>query len=635
MADQGKLQPGDESLVWDRIPAMLGRISSALGSIAHDGQYFRKIPVLRHLAPLVGLLAGSAAGFFGQDDLPYTSNLSILGVLLALGIVSGQVGIMTVIGFVATDAMRQVHVDTNGLPFGYAGAVFVSWFFLFQMVVSLPMTARLMGVLRGRWSVLNGLIACVFTAGFVELWTRLSMVALRPLYIWRGLEPTVELADFAELGNEWDFGSLVLHKLAWLALGIGLGRWAIESIIAFSSSPLPQATSRSRSPRAVRSIHRFAATTGKASAMTAIIAGIFASVAGAVAFWLVIAGSITMRTFASSNKTVAKWDGWMLRIPIAVRLVATFALSYYFSQWIVELLRGIFEWRTMTTAAAANTVAFAASLLLWPQVDPAIDGPHRPTKLDGFLRKFGKAAPHSAVLFSAFSATAAYAHHCSFQPGCECLTDNRALAGLVAAWTTLASLWLILRMPDAPEVGNVSPNQSDKIDPKPQDGVQSLTSPDAANPAPATTTPDASIGQNPGSVTATGVDVDLALATLIANVIPPYGAGKCAAHVRKAINAGGGRVVGVPSAKDFGPQLTDAGFSEIARADQGQVNSYANDASRWKKGDVVVIQAFPGVSDGHMAMYDGTHWVSDFVQRDMWGGPSARNNLPAFKVYRP
>lgn len=51
-------------------------------------------------------------------------------------------------------------------------------------------------------------------------------------------------------------------------------------------------------------------------------------------------------------------------------------------------------------------------------------------------------------------------------------------------------------------------------------------------------------------------------------------------------------------------------------------------------GDVVVIDGIPSSPDGHMAMYNGTEWVSDFVQRDLYPGPRYRTSQPSYKVYR-
>lgn len=77
------------------------------------------------------------------------------------------------------------------------------------------------------------------------------------------------------------------------------------------------------------------------------------------------------------------------------------------------------------------------------------------------------------------------------------------------------------------------------------------------------------------------------------------------------------------SARNFGPSLEAAGFYEVNGAPQ--------------KGDVVVIDGVTSHDDGHMAIYDGTRWISDFKQRlgpDVYPGPAYRVARPAYKIYR-
>ena len=114
--------------------------------------------------------------------------------------------------------------------------------------------------------------------------------------------------------------------------------------------------------------------------------------------------------------------------------------------------------------------------------------------------------------------------------------------------------------------------------------------------------------------------------------------GRCAKYVREALDAGGLSINPHPVyAKSYGPYLTLNGFTAVVPKD------YAP-----KKGDVAVIQDYAGGVDpvttkaypasdpaGHIAMYDGTQWVSDFKQIDMWGGPGYRKHRPDFQVYRP
>jgi hypothetical protein len=131
-------------------------------------------------------------------------------------------------------------------------------------------------------------------------------------------------------------------------------------------------------------------------------------------------------------------------------------------------------------------------------------------------------------------------------------------------------------------------------------------------------------------------DVDKAIKHLQDHVVPPYGIGKCATYVREAIEAGGLTVsrAGSGSAKDYGPRLTGVGF--VAQA--GEVITY-------KKGDVAVIDGFTknaklGVTrdapHGHVAMYDGTQWISDFKQVGAKPYPGSQyvKAAPAITIYR-
>ena len=100
--------------------------------------------------------------------------------------------------------------------------------------------------------------------------------------------------------------------------------------------------------------------------------------------------------------------------------------------------------------------------------------------------------------------------------------------------------------------------------------------------------------------------------------------GRCAAYVREALEAG--EVVIAPhpvSAKDYGPYLRRHGFLSVPPDEPPRA------------GDVCVIQGCEGHPHGHMAMFDGRAWISDFVQRDIWAGPKYRALRPPMEVFRP
>ena len=119
-------------------------------------------------------------------------------------------------------------------------------------------------------------------------------------------------------------------------------------------------------------------------------------------------------------------------------------------------------------------------------------------------------------------------------------------------------------------------------------------------------------------------DVDAA-ASHARNHALPVSSGYCARYVRQAIAAGGISVANTAHAKDYGAYLMLSGFTEYG----------SEPAGGYQKGDVVVIEAFGTHQSGHMQMYDGQYWISDFRQMiDFWPGQAWRIARPGFKVYR-
>ncbi|NML30266.1 NlpC/P60 family protein [Paraburkholderia antibiotica] len=97
---------------------------------------------------------------------------------------------------------------------------------------------------------------------------------------------------------------------------------------------------------------------------------------------------------------------------------------------------------------------------------------------------------------------------------------------------------------------------------------------------------------------------------------------KCATYVRMAIEHGGIRLMRTRAAQDYGTSLIYAGFYEVSGSDI-------------QAGDVVIIQATPNHGFGHMAMYDGQIWISDFRQlHGFYPGRDYRNARPPYKIYR-
>ena len=104
--------------------------------------------------------------------------------------------------------------------------------------------------------------------------------------------------------------------------------------------------------------------------------------------------------------------------------------------------------------------------------------------------------------------------------------------------------------------------------------------------------------------------------------------GLCARHVQQALEAGGTGGLGHPTyARHYGPYLLSRGFITVP-----------HDGYRPEQGDVVVIQPVSdGAGPGHIAMYDGSQWISDYRQKSFWGSsdPAGRPKPQRYRFYRP
>ncbi|HET6931064.1 MAG TPA: RHS repeat-associated core domain-containing protein [Candidatus Acidoferrum sp.] len=106
----------------------------------------------------------------------------------------------------------------------------------------------------------------------------------------------------------------------------------------------------------------------------------------------------------------------------------------------------------------------------------------------------------------------------------------------------------------------------------------------------------------------------------------PHSMGSCTKNVRQGLEAAGANTKGSPvSAKDWGPFLTNnLGFSEVP-----QGPGYSP-----KVGDISVFQPANGSNpNGHIEVWDGTSWVSDYNQGPPL--PDGTHFYPNLKKYGP
>ncbi len=115
--------------------------------------------------------------------------------------------------------------------------------------------------------------------------------------------------------------------------------------------------------------------------------------------------------------------------------------------------------------------------------------------------------------------------------------------------------------------------------------------------------------------------------------------GYCARYVRWGLESGGINTSNRPNyACKYGPFLLRKGFNQINITDPNDYTPI--------KGDIVVFDTYPGQPKypaGHIQMYNGEKWVSDFVQRRFWPNTAYENDYKKrkeekreinFKIFR-
>jgi type VI secretion system secreted protein VgrG len=119
-------------------------------------------------------------------------------------------------------------------------------------------------------------------------------------------------------------------------------------------------------------------------------------------------------------------------------------------------------------------------------------------------------------------------------------------------------------------------------------------------------------------------DIKAAVAVLNKRALPAS-AHACAKYVRIALEGGGiDTTVHPVLAKLYGPYLTRWGFKTVTATGYTPVT-----------GDVRVFQPYTGGNTaGHIDMYNGTQWVSDFKEKSFWPGRGYQDNNATYEIYR-
>jgi hypothetical protein len=343
-------------LWWVNLPRFGARLASSLGFTLLDGLWIGTLRVLNVVATPAALAAGLWIGWQqpGFNVVP-SESLTLLAVFVVVGVVSAQLGLTLLCGFVVGNffladtawsfTARALHHDWWG---GEVGAyllrvrlpLLISYGVLAVVLVKLPlgMKAIARALVPGDRAplVLRVLIALVaqvaLVAVVVYLWALASPVLLRPVWSWIGLAPTVDAirplqhdaATLARVAAAAAAARLAIQTLLVTVRPLGERAAELERDLA---RPLTKAPLYDRLPRWLRSIVT-------AALSTVLLAGLCATWLDAACAFAAIALFQLLRTGALSLP-ITPWVRLMDRVPVLLRFAAGIAAVYFVGAWFL------------------------------------------------------------------------------------------------------------------------------------------------------------------------------------------------------------------------------------------------------------------------------------------------------------
>jgi hypothetical protein len=202
-------------------------------------------------------------------------------------------------------------------------------------------------------------------AVLIQAWTQVSPVLVRPLYVWNGVGPSVNVVRPLQ---RWG------QVIALTALSVSILRSLAERRMMRDSVALVRAMqfylvfSRSFDDAQSNAHPRSGALLVKVILSTFFLAGLFPSWLDAIVFALLLAAFLWNRPRLVA--LLGPWFGQLEKFPILVRLAVAVASSYLLNTLIVSTV-----WQTATTFRPIALSALCTAVIMWLCVPSLSDTP--------------------------------------------------------------------------------------------------------------------------------------------------------------------------------------------------------------------------------------------------------------------
>ncbi|WP_199624426.1 hypothetical protein [Paenibacillus alkalitolerans] len=370
MSDQSSLAAKISGIWWVRVPLLARRLSTKLTHNLLDGFYLNAWPVVSAIAPPLVLLSGLAAGWLEPESRQvFSESLTLMMLMAAIGTMSAQLGMMFLLGYIAGDVFAGSALkDIISSPILYGIPKIIEYAIMAILLIKFPVAIKMLaaeiklpGIRLKAKFVIAAILHVALTGVLVYLWTQATPVLLRPLFTWRGFDPTVRaMAPLQQHGM----------VIVVIAVTASAARMVIQGWTAFEanlSSKLDPLQERLLSAPVVQSLtenlNKWFLLIAATIWSCLLLSGVYQSFFDAV----VIAG-VTFCLLGIRKGVIPLplgfWARLMERIPLLIRLGIGFFIVHYLSQTLLAGLMG--QTNTFRPVLYLTVVSMIIIFLLTP-----------------------------------------------------------------------------------------------------------------------------------------------------------------------------------------------------------------------------------------------------------------------------
>ncbi len=336
---------------WLTLPWRIRRLSSSAVFALVDGAYVMSWPKLAAFGSVAAVLGGFCIGWLHPGfTIVFSESLVVMIVVAVLGTLGAHFGLLFVFGYAAGDLLLG-GLDRYSLhgvgPASWAMRIFapqlIEYTLLAFLAVSIPLLVKYLlaswpwgaRLSRGSMLALAMVGHVILTVGLVYFWAQVVPVMARPLFTWRGVLPTTDMA-------------IVLQKnvqpLLWAVAIASLVRMFAQAVVAARTDNEARVNVWQKKLLSVPPVTSFvqeklpawAVSVLKIMSTLFLLSGVFQSWTEVVGIGVVIA-----LIYAAQDGLIpvplGKWRQIVYRVPLLVRLIGGGIIVYLVSGWVLAV----------------------------------------------------------------------------------------------------------------------------------------------------------------------------------------------------------------------------------------------------------------------------------------------------------